>query len=253
MAIRSLCSETDDTEALQQLLQRPVQYLAILLAEETRKFLDGLPNNDQVGLALFTLAIVRKNQDAWDCLYKQYRPLVLNWLTRSSQTAQIIARDGDTTPLINNVFAKFFQAMSETKFKRFDSLGSLLKYLQRCAYCVAADQSRSARSSHDVYPLDEIEEDPATDDPADGVLAVMEAQHLWRVIQEVVKSEDERLLLYQTYVVGMKPIEIHQNARHLFPTVDDVYRVKRNVLERLRRNKRVREEFAEDSPCKCRP
>jgi hypothetical protein len=37
----------------------------------------------------------------------------------------------------------------------------------------------------------------------------------------------------------MKPGEISRHYQHLFPSVDDVYRIKRNVLERLRRNKRL--------------
>ena len=37
----------------------------------------------------------------------------------------------------------------------------------------------------------------------------------------------------------MKPSEISSQHRRHFPTVDDVYRIKRNVLERLRRNRRL--------------
>jgi hypothetical protein len=55
-----------------------------------------------------------------------------------------------------------------------------------------------------------------------------------------VSSEDERLLLYLTYVQDMQPREITALHRQRFPTVDDVYRIKRNVLERLRRNHRIK-------------
>src|SRR5216110_1663548 len=128
------CSEADQRESLQQLLRYSVRELAALLATETKKFMARRPYDGRIGLALFTLAITHNNQEAWNCLYEQYKPLVVSWIMRSPQTAKIIACDGDTTPLVNGVFAKFFQAMSLAKLEHFDSLGALLKYLQCCAY-----------------------------------------------------------------------------------------------------------------------
>jgi hypothetical protein len=68
-----------------------------LLAIESRKFLAGQPHDDQVGIALFTLAIVHKNQEAWTCLYNQYRPLVLTWVMQRPEATQLIAYDGDAS------------------------------------------------------------------------------------------------------------------------------------------------------------
>ena len=60
--------------------------------------------------------------------------------------------------------------------------------------------------------------------------------------------EDERVLIYLAYVHGMKPSEISSQHHRLFPTVDDVYRIKRNVLERLRRNRRLQMMFKHQYP-----
>ena len=62
---------------------------------------------------------------------------------------------------------------------------------------------------------------------------------LWQVIQEELNGEDERVLIYLAYVQGMKSSEISNQHNGLFPSVEDVYRIKRNVLERLRRNRRL--------------
>jgi hypothetical protein len=45
--------------------------------------------------------------------------------------------------------------------------------------------------------------------------------------------------MYLAYVQGLKPGEICQQRPHIFSSVEDVYRIKRNVLERLRRNQRL--------------
>jgi hypothetical protein len=52
------------------------------------------------------------------------------------------------------------------------------------------------------------------------------------------RYSEERLALRCLF--GYKPAEIHQHYPTVFPTVQDVYRVKRNLLERLRRNRALR-------------
>jgi hypothetical protein len=73
-------------------------------------------------------------------------------------------------------------------------------------------------------------------DPAEDVVATLSAQGLWQAIAGELKNEGERVLVYCAYVAQMKPAEITAAHPRLFPSADDVYRVKRNVLERLRRN-----------------
>lgn len=221
------------------LLQRSVRDLANVLAEETRKYQRHQPYNDQAGMALFTLAILYQNQEAWAALYEHYKPLVYSWVMQHPLATRIVARDGEATPLINGVFAKFFQAVPPAKFQRFNSLAALLKYLRFCARSVVCDEVRLYRTRHTETMVEEIENEPAEDDPADDVLATLQAHHVWQIILEELPSTSERLLLYQMFWLNMKPSEVSQYAPGIFPTAEDVYRVKRNVLERLRRSKRL--------------
>jgi DNA-directed RNA polymerase specialized sigma24 family protein len=102
-----------------------------------------------------------------------------------------------------------------------------------------ADEVRSRQGRQYEETLDSLEQEPSGHDPAEDVVSSLSAQNLWQVIQEELNNEDERVLLYLAYVQGMKPSEISRDHGRLFPTVDDVYRIKRNVLERLRRNRRL--------------
>src|SRR5437763_17162355 len=108
-----------------------------------------------------------------------------------------------------------------------------------CVHSVVADEVRSRQSRQYEETLELIEHEPATDDPADAVVSNISAQGLWQVIQEELNGEDERILIYLAYVQGMKPSEIRRQRRKLCPTVEDVYRIERNVLERLRRSRRL--------------
>ena len=212
--------------------------LARCCAEETNKFLKQSMSNDRYCLEMFRRAIVQRDDDAWACIYQQYAPLVLTWVTQHQSAAPLLGQDG-SAPLVNAAFAKFSQALTPAKMANFDSLAAILKYLKMCVHSVVADEVRARQARQYEETLELIENEPASDDPADDVVANISAQGLWQVIQEELNGEDERVLIYLAYIQGMKPSEISSRHRRLFPTVDDVYRIKRNVLERLRRNRRL--------------
>src|ERR1700730_4303218 len=219
-----------------------INELARCCAEETNKFLKQSASNDRFCLELFRRAIVRRDDDAWACIYQQYAPLVLTWVTQHQSAAAILGQDG-SGPLVNAAFAKFAQALTPAKIDNFDSLAAILKYLKMCVHSVVADEVRSRQARQYEETLEMIEHEPASDDPADDVVANISAQSLWQVIQEELNGEDERVLIYLAYIHAMKPGEISSQHSKLFPTVDDVYRIKRNVLERLRRNRRLQALF----------
>lgn len=222
--------------------QLSINELARHCSEETTKFLKQSASNDRYCLELFHRAIVRRDEDAWAALYQQYAPLVLTWVTQHQSATPLLGQDG-SAPLVNAAFAKFSQAFTPEKMQNFDSLAAVLKYLKMCVHSVVADEVRSRQARQYEETLDSIEQEPAADDPADDVVSNLSAQGLWQVIQEELNGEDERMLLYLAYVHGMKPSEICLQHSRLFPTVDDVYRIKRNVLERLRRNRRLQAIF----------
>src|SRR5215469_16889125 len=118
-------------ESFQQLLRCSVWELAAQLATETKKFMARQPSDDRIGLALFILAVTRNDQEAWNCLYSQYAPLVLTWVTQHQSAASILGQEG-SAPLVNAAFAKFAQALTPAKMENFDALAALLKYLKMC-------------------------------------------------------------------------------------------------------------------------
>lgn len=229
----------EDVSAIDQL---SVNDLARRCTEETSKFLRQSASNDRYCLELFRRAIVRRDEDAWACLYQQYAPLVLTWVNQHQSASALLGQDGGA-PLVNAVFAKFAQALTPAKMANFDSLAAILKYLKMCVHSVIADEVRARQSRQYEETLESIEQEPAADDPAEDVISGLSIQSLWQVIQEELNGEDERLLIYLAYVQGMKPAEICAQQRRYFPSVEDVYRIKRNVLERLRRNRRLQAMF----------
>jgi DNA-directed RNA polymerase specialized sigma24 family protein len=216
--------------------------LARYCSEETNKFLKQSASDDRFCLELFRRAIIQRDDPAWASIYQQYAPLVLTWIAQHQSAASLLGQDGSAS-LVNAAFAKFAQALTPAKMENFTSLAAILKYLKMCVHSVVADEVRARQARQLEETLETIEHEPAADDPADNVVSNISAQHLWQIVQEELNGEEERVLIYLAYVQGMKPGEICVQQRRLFPTVDDVYRIKRNVLERLRRNRRLQAHF----------
>src|SRR5213595_3602212 len=103
--------------------------LARCCCEETNKFLKQSESNDRYCLELFRRAIVKRDDDAWACIYQQYAPLVLTWITQHQSATPLLGQDG-SAPLVNAAFAKLSQALTPSKMANFDSLAALLKYLK---------------------------------------------------------------------------------------------------------------------------
>lgn len=145
--------------------------------------------------------------------------------------------------LVNVSFARFATAFTPEKLKQSDSVAAILSYLKCCSRTAVSSelrryQVRRRESSLDMMNLIECAE-MVLDDPALEVIESVSAQGLWQVIQEELRGEDERLLLYLTCICGMKPSEISNQYHQRFPVVSDVYRLKQAIRERLARSHRI--------------
>ena len=64
------------------------------------------------------------------------------------------------------------------------------------------------------------------------------ASEVWQAIGKWV-NEEERLVLQVICILGWPACTLQHLSPTQFPTAEDVYRIKRNVLERLRRNRQL--------------
>jgi hypothetical protein len=64
----------------------------------------------------------------------------------------------------------------------------------------------------------------------------IDAPAFWCLIEEHLRDVRDRLLVHLTYELGLRPAEIQERHPDQFPSVRDVYRITRNILDRLRRS-----------------
>src|SRR5436305_1679669 len=147
-----------------------INELARCCSEETNKFFRPTVSNDRYCLELFRRAIVKRDDDAWACIYQQYAPLVLTWVTQHQSATPILGQEG-SAPLVNAAFAKFSQALTPAKMENFVSLAAILKYLKLCVHSVVADEVRARQMRQFEDTLEMITQEPASDDPAEDVVS----------------------------------------------------------------------------------
>jgi len=215
----------------------PIGELARRCREETLRFLRGEPREDAFCFEIFQRAVVKRDDDAWEAIVTQYRGIVLAYV--GQHTSAALVREPDDY-WVNRAFQRFWSAVGPDRFGSFPDLPALLKYLKLCVHSVLLDEVRSRRAGS-VTSLDEVPETaPADSDAERSAVGNLSGQQLWDAIAEELQNEAEEKVVHLSFARDLKPAEIFQRHPHLFASVDDVYRIKRNVLERLRRNANIR-------------
>jgi hypothetical protein len=64
----------------------------------------------------------------------------------------------------------------------------------------------------------------------------MQRRALWDLIKARLQDEKEHSVIYGSFVLALKPQELYELFQNLFSDVDEIYRIKQNVLFRLRRD-----------------
>ncbi len=219
--------------------QNLVDLTVATLTQETRceiarSLADCRPNEGPCAFELFRRAIVQHDQDAWPAIYNLYHGFIITWISQRLPASHADAYE----TLVDDTFVKFFRAVDARRFEGFSSAPRRLAYLRTCACSVAADYLRSQRVYQVKEPLVESFQEVVLDDPAEEVMMQLFASKVWQAIGKWV-NEEERLVLQGICILGWPAYTLQHLSPTQFPTAEDVYRIKGDVLERLRRNRQL--------------
>jgi hypothetical protein len=205
--------------------------------DETVRFLRGEARDDTFCYELFSRAIVQRDDSAWSAIVGQYRGIVLAYIGQHTLAGMLHEPDNYW---VNRAFQRFWSAITADRFARFPDLAALLKYLKLCVHSVLMDEIR-ARRVGTLSSLEDVPETAAVRGDAEGsVVGRLAGEELWAAIIREMQDEPERVVAYLSFTRDMKPSDIFERHPRLYESVADVYRIKRNVLERLRRSAQIR-------------
>jgi hypothetical protein len=137
---------------------------------------------------------------------------------------------------------KFLRAFTADRLTRAHGIRAVMQYLMLCAASVVVDAKRRAaiasRFAVDLEP-----------EKAERLLSVERGgvepdwTQFWRLVQASLRCRADRVLVMLAYSRELKSAEIQAARPDLFPTVEDVYRIRHAIFDRLRRNTALRRWF----------
>lgn len=208
-------------------------------ADESEKFRSSGQSDSRFCFELFRRAVVDRHEDAWAYILAQYERLVLRWIYAHPSFA---FADEPADAFLVAAFERFWRAVSAEKFgSRFTQLGSVLKYLKLCVGATIVDHARKQQREAVLQPIDTVSHAlPSSQNVEASIQDRMQQNALWQQVASVAKNEQEQVVLKDAMLYNFAASEIATRHPQLFSSVKQVYRVKENLLKRLRRNPQLR-------------
>lgn len=216
-----------------------LEELRRLCTAETERFFRGQDHDARFCYELFRRAIMGNDQAAWECLYQHYQPLVLSWIHRHGLSTVL---NEEPQYLANRAFERMWSGINAAKFASFPDLKSILRYLQMCVNAVLVDAARS-RTRASLVEEEALESSVSNSSERrsleDRVLHKTQAEGLWSLLEERCKDYKERCILMGMFVNALKARQLYVEYPGLFQDIQEVYRVKENLLARLQRDQEL--------------
>jgi hypothetical protein len=209
-------------------------------AHQTQLYFQHQLHDPKYCFELFRRAIGKRDQAAWELICLQYQALVAGWVRQHSRFEE---SGEEVQYFVNGAFAKIAISLTPEKFAGFSDIGSLLRYLKMCVHSVIMDYIRLAEQERFAPLEDASEEGSPEPTPEERAIDRSEQQMLWDLINSRLQDEQERSVIYGSFVLALKPQEILSLFPNRFKDVDEIYGVKQNIVSRLRRDPEFRNLF----------
>jgi hypothetical protein len=183
----------------------------------------GEPCDQAYGLELFRRATVEGDLEAWEWVQRCFGEIVLVWLRHHPSRATACRLESEEN-FIALTFERFWQATALTQQVSFRTLAAALRYLRASLHGAILDTLR-AYSRPEVSSLPKPAE-PGAEDQTDSL-------EVWEILQTLLPNRRERQLAQLLYHCGLKPREIVQFYPQEWSDVQEIYRLRRNILDRL--------------------
>jgi DNA-directed RNA polymerase specialized sigma24 family protein len=198
-------------------------------------------SSDAVYYDLFRRAIEQRDADAWADISRHYRRLLAAWATQSSARSIIAEQPED---IADQAFARAWAALSSARFSAFPHIASLLAYLRTCVRATVIDHAREQAGQ--LRAVQSIVSTGTSAAPEQTVLEELDRTEIWRLIARMTSSPQEQVIVRESLVDALPPRAIQARHPEMFADVMQVYRVKRNLINRFQRNHELQRLWQEE-------
>jgi hypothetical protein len=186
-------------------------------------------STDEYALALLHRALIQGEQEAWEWMHHCFSSLVLDWLHRHPNRT-LACRLQSEEQYVAQTLERFWRATSLAKRVEFKTLAAALGYLRACLNGAILDTLRaSARLRETPLPEPGEEGEPHMEDTSDNC-------EVWEMLRSILSDQRELRLAYIFFHCGLGPREIVRFCPQEFPDIQQMYSLRRRMMEHLLRN-----------------
>ncbi len=205
--------------------------LADRCASEISRYSHKEAYDDTYCLEIFRRALLLHDKDAWELLQQRFAPTVSSWVRRYPSREAAYRHDTEEN-YVALAFARFWVASINNQLE-FHSLAAALRFLHSCLNTAILDTFRTYSRPNSTSSSEMVSyEEPISEDAED-------THEFWGVVMGLLPNPREKRVAYLLYYCGLKAREIVQLCPNEFSNVKEIYRLRRNVLERLIRKKDI--------------
>lgn len=195
---------------------------------EIQAYRRGEPSNETYGLELLRRAIMQSDQDARAGVQQCFGEFVRGWL-HGHPRREVACRLESEEAYVALAFERFWQATVRQQLV-FRTLSGALVYLRASLQGAILGALRTySRPGEVSLPEPGEGGEPQVEDLAASL-------EFWEVLQRMLPSEREQRLAYLLYHCGLGPREIVRFCPQEWHDVQEMYRLRRNIIERLLRS-----------------
>jgi hypothetical protein len=203
--------------------------LVVQCLREIDNYRKGDPGTDEYGLELLRRATIENNHEAWESMQYCFGGMVRGWLWRHPKRS-LASRFESEENYIAQAFERFWQATTLNRRLEFRTLGAALQYLRACLNGVVLDTLRTYIRPGEVSLQESLE-------PGEPVVENgSEKRDVWDILQTMLSDTREQRLAYLLFHCGLKPREIVRFCPEEWSDVQEIYRLRRRIMERVLRN-----------------
>ena len=196
--------------------------------QEIQAYRHGEPSNEAYGLELLHRAIIQGDQIAWAGLQQCLGEMVRGWL-RCHSSREAACRWESEENYVALAFERFWQATVQQRVA-FETFAGAVVYLRASLHGAILDTLRVYSRPKEVsLPEAGGPGEPYGEDQTDR-------NEVWKILQTMLPDGREQRLAYLLYHCGLKPREIVRFCPQEWRDVQEIYRLRRNITERLLRN-----------------
>jgi hypothetical protein len=182
-------------------------------------------SDDVYGLELLRRALMQGDQVAWAGVHQYLSDLVRGWLYGHPRREAALRWESEES-YVALAFEWFWQATVQHQVA-FSTLAGAVVYLRASLSGAILDTLRACSWPGEV---------PKPSPGAPYIEDRTDSNEVWEILQRVLPSEREQRLAYLLYHCGLGPREIVRFCPQEWTDLQEIYRLRRNILDRLLRN-----------------